>query len=59
MRKHAVALFFLAPLIAEFLLGDFGLNALYALLILAPMYGGGAILVRSCPAGPAAAGRRC
>ncbi|GAA4251951.1 hypothetical protein GCM10022255_046580 [Dactylosporangium darangshiense] len=46
MRKHAVALFFLAPLIAEFLLGDFGLNALYALLILAPMYGGGAILVR-------------
>jgi hypothetical protein len=46
MRKYAVALFFLSPLIAEFLLGDFGLNALPALLFLAPMYGGGAILIR-------------
>ena len=46
MRKYAFALFFLAPLVAEFLLGDFGLNALPALLFLAPMYGGGAILIR-------------
>jgi hypothetical protein len=46
MRKNAVALFFLAPLVAEFLLGDFGINALFALLFLAPMYGGGAILIR-------------
>ncbi|WP_426511592.1 hypothetical protein ACPPVO_13755 [Dactylosporangium sp. McL0621] len=46
MRKQAVALFFLAPLVAEFLLGDFGINALFALLFLAPMYGGGAILIR-------------
>ncbi|MGI5243490.1 hypothetical protein [Dactylosporangium sp. CA-139066] len=46
MRKNAVALFFLSPLVAEFLLGDFGLNALPALLFLAPMYGGGAILIR-------------
>ncbi|GAA3302979.1 hypothetical protein GCM10020218_099550 [Dactylosporangium vinaceum] len=46
MRRNAVALFFLAPLVAEFLLGDFGLNALFALLFLAPMYGGGAILIR-------------
>jgi hypothetical protein len=42
----ALALFFLAPLIAEFLLGDFGINSLFALLFLAPMYGGGAILIR-------------
>ncbi|WP_433218683.1 hypothetical protein ACQP00_13140 [Dactylosporangium sp. CS-047395] len=46
MRNNAVALFFLAPLVAEFLLGDFGINALFALVFLAPMYGGGAILIR-------------
>jgi hypothetical protein len=42
----AFALFFLAPLVAEYLLGDFGLNALVALPFLALMYGGGAILIR-------------
>jgi hypothetical protein len=42
----AIALFFLSPLVAEFLLGDFGLSALFVLVGLAPMYGGGAILIR-------------
>ncbi len=42
----AVLLFFLAPLVAEFLLGDFTLENLSFLLLLAPMYGGGAILIR-------------
>src|SRR5580692_9777055 len=42
----AVGLFFLAPLIAEFLLGDLPINLLAALVLLAPMYGGGALLIR-------------
>jgi hypothetical protein len=42
----ALGLFFLAPLIAEFLLGDLPINLLGALVILAPMYGGGALLIR-------------
>ena len=48
MRRVAPALvlFFLAPLISEFLLGDLPLTLLPALIVLAPMYGGGALLVR-------------
>src|SRR5262249_34593485 len=42
----AIALFFLAPLVAEFLLGDFPLSMIGILLVLAPLYGGGAILIR-------------
>ena len=42
----AVSLFFLAPLVAEYLLGDIPLYNLGALIALAPMYGGGAILIR-------------
>src|SRR5580658_9335542 len=42
----AVGLFFLAPLIAEFLLGDLPIHLLGALVILAPLYGGGALLIR-------------
>lgn len=42
----AIGLFFLAPLIAEFLLGDFPITMLGVLLVLAPMYGGGALLIR-------------
>jgi len=42
----AVGLFFIAPLVAEFLLGDLPINLLGALVILAPMYGGGALLIR-------------
>jgi hypothetical protein len=39
----AVTLFFLAPLVAEFLLGDFPATWLALIIVLAPMYGGGAI----------------
>lgn len=42
----AIGLFFLAPVIAEFLLGDLPITLLPALVILAPMYGGGALLIR-------------
>jgi len=42
----AVGLYFLAPLISEFLLGDFPITRLGIILILAPMYGGGALLIR-------------
>src|SRR4051794_2527119 len=42
----ALVLFFLSPLIAEFLLGDLTLQQLPALVALAPFYGGGAILIR-------------
>jgi hypothetical protein len=42
----AVTLFFVAPLVAEFLLGDFSIALLGLLLLFAPMYGGGAVLVR-------------
>lgn len=42
----AVTLFFVAPLVAEFLLGDFPVTWLLLLIVLAPMYGGGALLIR-------------
>src|SRR5271170_3051021 len=42
----AIGLFFLAPLIAEFLLGDLPISMLPVILVLAPMYGGGALLIR-------------
>jgi len=42
----AAGLFFLAPLIAEFLLGNLPIKLLPALVVLAPMYGGGALLIR-------------
>lgn len=42
----AVTLFFVAPLVAEFLLGDISIRLLVALIPLAPMYGGGALLIR-------------
>jgi hypothetical protein len=38
-------LFFIAPFVAEFLLGDLSLKLLPALIVLAPMYGGGALLI--------------
>jgi hypothetical protein len=48
MRKAAPALglFFLAPLIAEYLLGDLPITLVGALIVLAPLYGGGALLIR-------------
>ncbi|HWR14592.1 MAG TPA: hypothetical protein VN577_07170 [Terriglobales bacterium] len=42
----AVGLFFLAPLVAEFLLGNMSITMLGTLIVLAPMYGGGALLIR-------------
>ncbi|WP_433444822.1 hypothetical protein [Nonomuraea sp. CA-141351] len=42
----AIGLFFLSPLIAEYLLGDLPITALYALVALAPMYGGASLLIR-------------
>ncbi|GAA4601471.1 hypothetical protein BJY16_003896 [Actinoplanes octamycinicus] len=41
-----VGLFFLAPLVAEFLLGNLPITFLPAVLALAPLYGGGALLIR-------------
>jgi hypothetical protein len=42
----AIVLFFLSPLVAEFLLGDFTLAQLPNLIVLAPAYGGAAVLIR-------------
>jgi len=42
----AFALFLIAPLVAEFLLGNLSITMLPALVVLAPLYGGGALLVR-------------
>lgn len=41
-----IVLFFLAPLVAEYLLGDLPITLLPALIVLAPMYGAGALLIR-------------
>lgn len=42
----ALALFFLSPFVAEMLLGDFALDASWIVLIVGPLYGGGALVVR-------------
>jgi hypothetical protein len=42
----AIGLYFVAPLVAEYLLGDLPLKLLGVLAILAPLYGGGALLIR-------------
>jgi len=42
----AVGLFLLAPLVGEYLLGNVPISEIFALPILALMYGGGALLVR-------------
>ena len=39
-------LLFAAPLVAEYLLGNLPIKLLPALIVLAPMYGGGALLIR-------------
>jgi hypothetical protein len=46
MRKSALALFFLAPLVGEYLLGNVTIRDIGALVLLAPLYGGGALLIR-------------
>src|SRR5580700_244206 len=42
----AIGLYFVAPLVAEYLLGDLPIKMLGVLAILAPFYGGGALLIR-------------
>ena len=42
----ALALLIIAPLIAEFLLGDFSIRQIGFVLVFIPQYGGGALLVR-------------
>ena len=42
----AVVLFFCAPFVAEYLLGNLAIDTLSAMVALAPLYGGGALLVR-------------
>jgi hypothetical protein len=42
----AIGLFFLSPLVAEFLLGNIPITALFAVIVLAGLYGGGALLIR-------------
>ena len=48
MRRVAPALvlYVLSPFVAEFLLGDFPVTVLWLILLLGPMYGGGALLIR-------------
>jgi len=41
-----ITLLFVSPLVAEYLLGDLPLKLLGALIIMAPVYGGAAILIR-------------
>src|SRR5581483_10578362 len=45
-RGGALLLLLLAPLVAEFLLGDFTLRQIGFIVIFIPQYGGGALLVR-------------
>ncbi|MEV4529732.1 hypothetical protein [Streptosporangium sp. NPDC049304] len=42
----ALGLFLLSPLVAEYLLGNVPPSELWGLVVLAPMYGGGAIIIR-------------
>jgi hypothetical protein len=42
----AIGLFILSPLVAEFLLGNISIAALPIALVLAPIYGGGAVAIR-------------
>lgn len=44
--RPALALFVLSPFVAEFLLGTIGIDQVVTGLVLAPLYGGGALLVR-------------
>jgi hypothetical protein len=46
LRTPVVGLFFLAPLVGEFLVGDLPVLFLPAIVVVAPMYGGGALLIR-------------
>lgn len=39
-----IGLFFLAPLVGEFLPGNISIDAIYVLIALAPLFGGGALI---------------
>lgn len=41
-----LGLFFLAPLAGEFLLGNLPVTMFWLIIVLAPIYGGGALLIR-------------
>ena len=60
MRRVAPALvlYVLSPFVAEFLLGDFPVTMLWLILLLGPMYGGGALLIRELTRPRAEAGPR-
>src|SRR5688572_16120751 len=45
-KAPAIVLFFMSPFIAEYLLGNLSAGALMPLLFIAPLYGGGALIVR-------------
>ena len=45
-HRPRLGLFFLSPLVGEFLLGNVSIDALPIGLVMAPMYGGGAVLIR-------------
>jgi hypothetical protein len=44
--QAAISLFFLAPLFGEYLLGNLKFSEIALLPFIAPLYGGGAILIR-------------
>jgi hypothetical protein len=44
--RLALALFFLSPLVGEYLFGLLPITGIASLLLIAPMYGGGALLIR-------------
>lgn len=44
--KSVLLLFFLAPLVGEYLLGNVTIRDIGGLVLLAPLYGGGALLIR-------------
>ncbi|MFW0788024.1 hypothetical protein [Gordonia sp. CPCC 205333] len=46
LKSAPVALFLLAPLVGEFFLGDFPVVLMPLILVLAPWYGAGALLIR-------------
>ena len=45
-RRRAVGLFFLAPFVGEYLFGNTSIANVAGLFYMAPMYGGGALLIR-------------
>jgi hypothetical protein len=42
----AFVLFFMSPYVAEYLLGNLSIGAITAMLVIAPLYGGGAVVIR-------------